>query len=74
MAGLMWAAIVAATAGGAGSESGRGVFSPGATMRDTAGNIIDAHGGGFLADGDTIFWYGSARTGTPRPASTWHNG
>ena len=30
-------------------------------MFDTDGNQIDAHGGGFLLDGGTYYWYGSAR-------------
>ena len=28
---------------------------------DSAGDVIDAHGGGMLKDGDTYYWYGSAR-------------
>ena len=36
-------------------------FRPGQPMFDTAGAQIDAHGGGFLLDGGTYYWYGSAR-------------
>eukprot|EP01044_Picomonas_judraskeda_P012198 COSAG03_NODE_1729_length_3596_cov_3.943094_5_plen_108_part_00 len=28
---------------------------------DTAGHVIDAHGGGMLEDAGTYYWYGSAR-------------
>ena len=36
-------------------------FHPGQPIFDTAGVQIDAHGGGFLLDGDTYYWFGSAR-------------
>eukprot|EP01052_Picozoa_sp_SAG31_P043309 SAG31_NODE_7172_length_1767_cov_1.668465_1_plen_589_part_11 len=36
-------------------------FRPGQPMFDISGKQIDAHGGGFLHDGGTYFWYGSAR-------------
>ena len=38
-------------------------FRSGEPWLDTAGNVIDAHGGGMLQDGDTYYWYGSARNG-----------
>jgi hypothetical protein len=43
------------------------VFRPGQPMFDTAGNQIDAHGGGFLLDNRTWYWYGSARKDHPDP-------
>ena len=39
------------------------VFHPGATWYDTNGDVVDAHGGGFLHDGPTYYWYGSQRQG-----------
>ncbi|KAF5338437.1 hypothetical protein D9758_012214 [Tetrapyrgos nigripes] len=34
------------------------VIVPGATWTDTSGNIIQAHGGGFLKVGSTFYWFG----------------
>ena len=42
-------------------------FHPGKAMFDTSGRQIDAHGGGFLLDGDTYYWYGSSRNNYPDP-------
>ena len=42
-------------------------FRSGEIWRDTAGAPIDAHGGGFLLDGGTYYWYGSARNGLDPP-------
>ena len=38
-------------------------FRSGEPWLDSAGNVIDAHGAGMLQDGDTYYWYGSARNG-----------
>ena len=38
-------------------------FRSGEPWLDTDGNVIDAHGGGFLQVGDTYYWYGSQRNG-----------
>ena len=43
-------------------------FYPGEEWRDTRGLPIDAHGGGFLIDENTVFWYGEQRSGHPVPA------
>ena len=40
---------------------------PGQPMVDAAGHRIDAHGGGFLHDNGTFFWYGSSRKNHPDP-------
>ncbi|RDB28978.1 hypothetical protein Hypma_015121 [Hypsizygus marmoreus] len=34
------------------------VIVPGATWTDTSGNVIQAHGGGFLKSGSTYYWHG----------------
>ncbi|KAK1215924.1 hypothetical protein PQX77_021453 [Marasmius sp. AFHP31] len=34
------------------------VIVPGATWTDTSGNVIQAHGGGFLKVGSTYYWHG----------------
>ncbi|GLB36530.1 putative glycosyl hydrolases family 43 [Lyophyllum shimeji] len=34
------------------------VIVPGATWTDTSGNVIQAHGGGFLKIGSTYYWHG----------------
>ncbi|KAF5311783.1 hypothetical protein D9619_003118 [Psilocybe cf. subviscida] len=34
------------------------VIVPGATWKDTSGNIIQAHGGGFLKVGSDFYWFG----------------
>jgi hypothetical protein len=34
------------------------VIVPGATWTDTSGNVIQAHGGGFLKVGTTFYWFG----------------
>ncbi|KAG6891103.1 hypothetical protein C0995_014193 [Termitomyces sp. Mi166 len=38
------------------------VIVPGATWTDTAGNVIQAHGGGFLKVGSTYYWYGEDKS------------
>ncbi|KAL1503618.1 hypothetical protein AB1Y20_012095 [Prymnesium parvum] len=38
-------------------------FHSGQEWRDTNGQPIDAHGGGFLRVGSVYYWYGSARNG-----------
>ncbi len=38
-------------------------FAPGEVWRDTAGNPIDAHGGGILYHGGVYYWYGEAKRG-----------
>ena len=43
-------------------------FKPGEVWRDTDGNPIDAHGGGFLYHDGVYYWYGeikNSRTYTP---------
>jgi len=46
-------------------------IAPGAVWKDTAGNKIDAHGGGIVQRGDTFYWIGwSASNGTPN-LSSW---
>ena len=47
-------------------------FRPGTPWLDTAGNAIDAHGGGLLhdADGAKYYWYGSKRNGHPCVGAT----
>jgi hypothetical protein len=40
-------------------------FRSGEPWLDTQGNVIDAHGGGFLVVGDITYWYGSQRNGRP---------
>lgn len=40
-------------------------FQPGELWRDSQGNIIDAHGAGFLKDGNLYYWYGETRHGEP---------
>ncbi len=48
---------------------------PGAVWRDTAGNPVNAHGGGILFYNNTYYWYGEIKQGpTWRvPGSTWEN-
>ncbi|KAF9056450.1 galactan 1,3-beta-galactosidase [Panaeolus papilionaceus] len=38
------------------------VIVPGATWTDTSGNVIQAHGGGFLKVGSTFYWYGEDKS------------
>ncbi|THU82491.1 Arabinanase/levansucrase/invertase [Dendrothele bispora CBS 962.96] len=38
------------------------VIVPGATWTDTSGNVIQAHGGGFLKVGSTFYWFGEDKT------------
>ncbi|PZQ90716.1 MAG: hypothetical protein DI534_05840 [Leifsonia xyli] len=47
---------------------------PGAVMRDTAGNRIQAHGGGIFRDGDTFYLYGENKERTVEGADIWHWG
>ena len=42
-------------------------FRSGEPWLDTSGNVIDAHGGGMLQDGDVFYWYGSQRNGFNPP-------
>ena len=42
-------------------------FKPGQPFYDTSGNVIDAHGGGFLLDNGRYYWYGSSRKDHPDP-------
>ncbi len=37
-------------------------YKNGGILRDTDGNIVHAHGGGMLKQGDTYYWYGENRT------------
>ncbi|KAF9454978.1 carbohydrate-binding module family 35 protein [Macrolepiota fuliginosa MF-IS2] len=39
-----------------------GVIVPGATWTDTSGNVIQAHGGGFLKVGSTFYWFGEDKS------------
>lgn len=41
---------------------GEPTFHPGQVWRDTAGNAIQAHGGGILFQGNRYYWYGEDRT------------
>ena len=59
------AALLVALATSAKALSETPAFHPGQPMYDTAGNQIDAHGGGFLVDNGTTYWYGSARLNHP---------
>ncbi|KAF5356070.1 hypothetical protein D9756_004010 [Leucocoprinus leucothites] len=38
------------------------VIVPGATWTDTSGNVIQAHGGGFLKVGSTYYWFGEDKS------------
>ncbi|KAF8887802.1 galactan 1,3-beta-galactosidase [Infundibulicybe gibba] len=38
------------------------VIVPGATWTDTSGNVIQAHGGGFLKVGSTFYWHGEDKS------------
>ncbi|PFH54728.1 carbohydrate-binding module family 35 protein [Amanita thiersii Skay4041] len=38
------------------------VIVPGATWTDTSGNVIQAHGGGFLKVGSTFYWFGEDKS------------
>ncbi|KAJ7124820.1 galactan 1,3-beta-galactosidase [Mycena crocata] len=38
------------------------VIVPGATWTDTSGNVIQAHGGGFLKVNSTFYWFGEDKT------------
>lgn len=40
------------------SVIGENVIVPGATWYDTSGNVIQAHGGGFLKVDSTYYWFG----------------
>jgi hypothetical protein len=59
------AAAVAAAAAAAAAAGA--AFRPGQPMFDTDGAQIDAHGGGFLVENGTVFWFGSARLNHPDP-------
>src|SRR3954471_18227915 len=41
----------------------RNQFTPGQIWHDTAGNAINAHGGGILFHEGTYYWYGEAKIG-----------
>ncbi|TDL17726.1 Arabinanase/levansucrase/invertase [Rickenella mellea] len=43
-------------------SSAENVIVPGATWTDTSGNVIQAHGGGFLKVGSTFFWFGEDKS------------
>ena len=43
--------------------SGAGAFAPGEIWRDTAGQPINAHGGGMLLHNGTYYWYGELKEG-----------
>ncbi len=50
------------------------VFRPGAVWRDTAGQPINAHGGGMLYHEGTYYWYGEnkeGRTWLPKSNKSW---
>lgn len=38
------------------------VIVPGAAWTDTSGNVIQAHGGGFLKVGSTYYWFGEDKS------------
>lgn len=44
--------------------SASNIIMPGARWLDTAGNVIQAHGGGMLQVGNTYYWFGEDRGGT----------
>lgn len=48
---------------------------PGAVWHDTAGNGLNAHGGGILYYNNTYYWYGEIKQGVTWrvPGSTWEN-
>ena len=50
-------------------------FVPGETRKDTDGNPINAHGGGFLYYNGTYYWYGEIKKGETWkvPNSNWEN-
>ena len=54
---LPWCLICASLTALAGTE-----FRPGEPWLDTAGNAIQAHGGGILVRGSSYYWYGEDRT------------
>jgi hypothetical protein len=39
-----------------------GLILPGATWKDTSGNVIEAHGGGMIKVGSTYYWVGEDHT------------
>ncbi len=39
-----------------------GLIQPGATWKDTSGNVIEAHGGGMIKVGSTYYWVGEDHT------------
>ena len=48
-------------------------FRPGQPWLDTAGAVIDAHGGGLLIDSGKYYWYGSKRNRHPCAGATCHD-
>ena len=65
-----WLLLVTALATASALES----FRSGEVWYDTSGNVIDAHGGGFLLFNRTYYWYGSKRAGHPCEGATCDDG
>ncbi|KAF8917563.1 galactan 1,3-beta-galactosidase [Mucidula mucida] len=57
-----WLSSIAILLFGAGITAHAGLVVPGATWTDTSGNVIQAHGGGFLKVGSTYYWYGEDKS------------
>ncbi|KAJ3575903.1 hypothetical protein NP233_g781 [Leucocoprinus birnbaumii] len=53
----LFVAVICATSRALGA-----VIVPGATWTDTSGNVIQAHGGGFLKVGSTYYWFGEDKS------------
>jgi len=61
--GFLVIGLTLATSRAAENSSDRQQFFPGQIWRDTAGQPINAHGGGILFQDGTYYWYGEAKTG-----------
>ena len=55
--------LALATLGSGGAYTSPQKIVPGEVWRDTAGNVIQAHGAGMLRVGKTIYWFGEDHTG-----------
>ena len=62
------ALLFAVGADGRGAAAGQDiapVIRPGEPWLDTNGELIQAHGGGIIKEGDTWYWFGEDRGGIP---------
>jgi hypothetical protein len=48
-------------------------ITPGTTWKDTAGHLIQAHGGGMIKVGATYYWFGEDKTGESKGNSPFLN-